>query len=263
MCGIVGIADYSKFGIGDPEWNAFFQMLVADTARGLDGTGIIKILESGHCDWRKSTGNPFDLLRRDGVEAKFIKKMLSKQFGRWLIGHNRWATKGGVSDSTAHPFTHGKITLIHNGTVSSPKCIPELDDFAVDSEAICKAVDSRGIEKVLQEIVGPYAIVFYDSKAKTLNAVRNYGRPLYLAINPNTHRVMFGSEKEMLEWVASRNNWTMNFGMIPEHTLLTWTLPSSLFPSAVIDPSSTVMAVLSPLKNTLRPLFELSNINTL
>jgi len=47
MCGIVGLADFSNNGVGYQEWGIFQQLLIADSARGMDGTGIIKVHKTG------------------------------------------------------------------------------------------------------------------------------------------------------------------------------------------------------------------------
>ena len=36
---------------------------------------------------------------------------------KYMVGHNRAATMGGIDTETAHPFQEGAITLVHNGTL--------------------------------------------------------------------------------------------------------------------------------------------------
>ena len=47
------------------------------------------------------------------------KKMFPDGFGgyRAVVGHNRSATRGGITTETAHQFQEGPITIVHNGTL--------------------------------------------------------------------------------------------------------------------------------------------------
>ena len=94
MCGIVAV-----FGdISIKVEQAFKQMLIMDSVRGLDSTGVAVIDRNGDVSVIKEVGNPFYLLDSD----LFDKAMRGSHKG--LIGHNRAATTGKILRKNAHPF---------------------------------------------------------------------------------------------------------------------------------------------------------------
>lgn len=223
MCGIVGVGNFSASAIDYKDVDMFYQLLIANSARGMHGTGIIKVLTDGFSDWRKIQGHPFCLLDNKKVREEFLEPIRTKEWARWMVGHNRYATKGGVSTKSSHPFTHGAITLVHNGTCSWSS-LEEMSKYDVDSEAICASIDKRGPEETIQKFSGPFALVWYNSSEQTLNMIRNYGRPMFVGTNFNSNRVIFCSEKEMGQWVAVRNSVNMEFAPLPEYQLVTFEL---------------------------------------
>lgn len=220
MCGLVGIGDFRPQARGF-EHDLFSQLLVASSVRGTQGTGIVKVYTNGASDWRKISGDPYTLFQAEGVRA--FMNNYDKKNVRFLLGHNRSATTGDLSNECAHPFTIGDITLMHNGTLEKSSTLPDFDKFPVDSEAICNSIEKEGIEKTLGNIRGAYSLVYYNGKTKELNLIRNKERPLYLGVHLEMGRIYFASEFGMLKWVLTRNNiTTAKIEMLPEHTLLTW-----------------------------------------
>lgn len=225
MCGIVGVANFSKQAIGNSELNIFQQLLIADSARGMDGTGIFKVLDTGLVEWRKCQGHPFVLMSSKGFSTRFYDPIIKSQFVRFLVGHNRFGTTGSRDTKSAHPFNCKHITLVHNGTVTAACTMKELKEYKVDSEAICAAIADRGIDKIVKEMWGPFSIVYFDSNEKTLNLIRNYGRPMFVGAKESRSLLLFGSEEPMLKWVADRNNVTdISFKATPVDTLVSWKL---------------------------------------
>lgn len=193
MCGLVGVAGNLILR----DLKIFNQMLIADQFRGVHSTGLASVVR-GHASVYKRAVNAMDFL-----QLKKTDELISAQADT-LIGHNRYATKGGVSDATAHPFEHGDITLVHNGTLTSMYNLPDSKDFTVDSEAICYAMSVWEPKQVLEELSGAYALVWHDARDNTLNFARNDERTLCIAYAGNN--IFWASERKMLEWILDRND---------------------------------------------------------
>jgi predicted glutamine amidotransferase len=204
MCGIVGLVIKQKNGFTNTEINIFTELLYADEVRGSDGTGIfyntkknkahLKVLKGPLCSSLFVKSKPY----QEATKTFFSDS-------NFIVGHNRSATKGKIDFDCTHPFREQHITLVHNGTLVSQKELHETAE--VDSHAICHSISQKGAVETLKTIDGAFALVWFDSKEKTLNLCRNYQRPLHV-IETNTSFI-FTSELELGLWVLKRNNTTV------------------------------------------------------
>jgi hypothetical protein len=218
MCGIVGIINASgRYQTDVPR--AFKELLYVDVVRGPHSTGVFKV-EKNKVDWRKAACDASEFFQLKGVGG-FLQGIGDVPF---LVGHNRWATKGEVVNKNAHPFEEGHITLVHNGTLWGHRKLPDGEKFVVDSQAIAHAIRKIGIEKTVPLLDGAYALVWYNAKEKTLNLLRNKDRPLYVLHAADAswvkedNMIFLGSEIEMLKWIASRNKfYGHEWRLLPEH----------------------------------------------
>lgn len=201
MCGIVGYISPWVNGFQPDEISCFRDMLVADSLRGFDSTGVFGVSNKGNVEIMKDavTGAQF-VTTQDFSE--FSKQALSR--GQFLVGHNRWATKGAINPANAHPFwVDDHIVLVHNGTIRDDH--KKHADVEVDSHAIAHLLaKEENIASALQKVNGAYALVWYNVKTKTLHMIRNNERPLYVA-DVKDDGVMFASEPEFILMAASRN----------------------------------------------------------
>ena len=213
MCGIIGMVAKTEQGFFQMDVNLFSQMLVADSLRGTDGTGVFGVYKSGSISWVKVGAHPFALLKSskyDTWATAMIRKM------DIVVGHNRKATSGTTNNENSHPFLHEHIILVHNGSVSNHK---QMGDTEVDSHAIAHSMVNKGYEETLASLDGAFALVWFDMKDRALRIARNSQRPLYMVDDFNS--IIFASEGYMLKWIGDRNNksWK-DIKLIPEAVLL-------------------------------------------
>ena len=163
MCGIIGFT-----GVIDAK-EVLLKGLKALEYRGYDSAGISYF-----------SGDTVRTIKTEGKVATLSDKVKSESTEETTcgIGHTRWATHGGVSDTNSHPHTFGNVTLIHNGIIENYK---ELEDAfeeegkqpvsQTDSEIAAMVIDSfyngnpeEAIRKAVGKLEGAYAfcIMFHD-----------------------------------------------------------------------------------------------------
>lgn len=106
MCGIVGFTGINKAA------NILINGLQSLEYRGYDSAGIA-LVQDNKTQVIKTTGKVADL------RNKVAKS--ENTYGTCGIGHTRWATHGGVTETNAHPHQTPKVTLVHNGIIENYK----------------------------------------------------------------------------------------------------------------------------------------------
>lgn len=203
MCGIVGIVTANHNGMTQSEADAFRDMLVIDSLRGFDSTGVFGVSNLGNVGILKAATSGSEFVKHEDFR-EFHSEIYMR--GVFAVGHNRYATKGAVNDKNAHPFwPDDKIVLVQNGTYKGDH--KHHKDTEVDTEAVAHVIAEHpdDIQGALKKINAAYAFVWYNVKNKTLYMIRNSERPLYIA-DTKSGGVMFASEMEMIMFAAGRNN---------------------------------------------------------
>ncbi|MFW0178375.1 glutamine--fructose-6-phosphate transaminase (isomerizing) [Rothia sp. P7208] len=116
MCGIVGYVglgstpDGKKFDHNS--YDVVLEGLRRQEYRGYDSAGIAVIGDAG-IEFRKKAGKLVNLIQE--VEENPIA---DSHIG---IGHTRWATHGGPTDSNAHPHVvdNNRLAIVHNGIIEN------------------------------------------------------------------------------------------------------------------------------------------------
>ena len=174
MCGIIGYVG-SKEAV-----EVLFDGLRRLEYRGYDSAGIA-VLNDGR----------FDIRRAEGKLAALQEKLVEKPpKGRMGIGHTRWATHGGPTETNAHPHQAGDIVLIHNGIIENYAEIKrELTakgrTFAseTDTEVVAHLIDDlwqtggdflSSVRQALARLKGAWALLIMNRKLPgTIIAARN------------------------------------------------------------------------------------------
>ncbi len=178
MCGIIGYV-----GVKDAK-KALINGLQTLEYRGYDSAGIAYFSDK-FIKTVKTVGKVSCL--RDKVNST-----VSDDKATCGIGHTRWATHGGVSDTNSHPHTAGKVTLIHNGIIENYKELQE--ELAEKGQAPVSQTDSEiaamvindcytgdpetAIRNAIRKLHGAYGFcIMFSDIPETIYAVRN-GSPL-------------------------------------------------------------------------------------
>jgi asparagine synthetase B (glutamine-hydrolysing) len=224
MCGIVGM-----FGTLTPSMYKLFKvMLNVDIVRGKDSTGVAHATHHG-VSIVKDTVFPYELLDSHEYNRHIgpqVNHAILNRVPQALIGHNRAATIGSVTCVNAHPFKHGNITLVHNGTLKYH--IKTDKKFETDSESICYSVDKDGVAKMYKDLDGAASLVWWNSSNQSINLLSNGKRPLCFIVSKDKKSIVFASEGWLILDAAKR----MNMKFMTDHV---WTPKEDLHFQFTLD----------------------------
>jgi len=229
MCGIVGVVFKRDHGFHKKHVDIFTQLLRVNELRGSDATGVVYATNKGDFSVLKEA-SPSSWATASIMSNTLMKDVIRD--GKVLIGHNRAATVGRITDETAHPFVvENTFAMVHNGTLYGHK---GLKDTEVDSEALAHHLQplleadelvQAAFEEELGKVNGAYAIAAYSQKQHKVFLMRNSQRPL--AVIETADAWYWASEGMMLMWVLSRNNESstgMKILTLKENMLMTFDL---------------------------------------
>lgn len=185
MCGIIGYV-----GFLDAK-KTLVDGLQTLEYRGYDSAGI-SFFTDGGIQTIKTIG-------KVSVLRELVHTQANDTISTCGIGHTRWATHGGVSDTNSHPHTAGKVTLIHNGIIENYQELrKELEAQGktpvsqTDSEIAAMVIDDcysgnpeEAIRLATTKLVGAYGFcIMFEDIPETIYAVRS-GSPLVAAHTTN------------------------------------------------------------------------------
>lgn len=218
MCGIFGLINLESSKLDNFQKNKAFLYqgyAVTSVLRGLDSSGLIAVKKNEAVEYYKKAWSGLDFIY-DKKANEYINNIDKFTF---FVGHVRAATRGRVSVINAHPFQHGHITLVHNGTLKDQVAIDPHKKFDVDSEAIAYNISVEGYEKTIPKLNGAFVLVWWDDKEQKMFFTRNDERPLFFAKSKEKKIIYFASEKEILKLLMDRN------GIAIDEDYNMWTIP--------------------------------------
>jgi glucosamine--fructose-6-phosphate aminotransferase (isomerizing) len=196
MCGIVGYVGTRKAS------TIILEGLKRLEYRGYDSAGVAVNQDDG-IKVVKKVGRVENLLKETS------KVRLTGTVG---IGHTRWATHGGVTESNAHPHLScdGKFALIHNGVIEN---YSQMKTFLsglgytfkseTDTEVLCNLVayhfakEPDGVDgespflnavrKTLRHVEGTYGIAVLCTEFPTEIVAARKASPLILGVGENEY----------------------------------------------------------------------------
>ncbi len=182
MCGIIG---YTGMADAVPKMLKGLSVL---EYRGYDSVGIAAERQ-GEIEVVKCKG------RIHALEEKLRDEPLLDV--HCAVGHTRWATHGGPSDSNAHPHRAGSVTLVHNGIIENYRELKEellakgmSFQSETDTEVAAAWINdcyqaskdpAKAIREATDKMTGAYAFgILFEGRAGEVWVIRR-GSPLILA----------------------------------------------------------------------------------
>jgi glutamine---fructose-6-phosphate transaminase (isomerizing) len=192
MCGIVGaIADRDVVPV-------LVEGLKRLEYRGYDSAGIA-IVERNDVDGGVDSAHDVRRVRRTGRVAEMENAAASEGFTAGLgIGHTRWATHGGVTESNAHPHISHGVALVHNGIIENHeqqrerlRALGYSFESQTDTEVIAHLIHHyltkgddllRALQRVVKELEGAYALAVVSRKEPDRMVCARMGCPLLIGL---------------------------------------------------------------------------------
>ena len=131
MCGIVGILGKQ------PVAENIVEALRRLEYRGYDSAGVATLTPAG-IERRRAVG-----------KLKNLAELLAREplAGTSGIGHTRWATHGGVTETNAHPHIVDDVVVVHNGIIENFRALK--DEMVAEGAVFTTQTDTEVVAQLL------------------------------------------------------------------------------------------------------------------
>ncbi len=183
MCGIVGAVGSRNIV------PVLIEGLSRLEYRGYDSAGVAVL-----------AGDSIRRVRTVGRVAAMQEKANTENLTGFVgIGHTRWATHGGVTESNAHPHvSRGEIAVVHNGIIENHdeqrdrlKALGYVFESQTDTEVIAHLIHyylTQGyglltaVQAAVKELIGAFAISVVALKSPDTMVCARQGCPLLIGL---------------------------------------------------------------------------------
>jgi glucosamine--fructose-6-phosphate aminotransferase (isomerizing) len=202
MCGIVGILGK------EPVAENIVEALRRLEYRGYDSAGVATLTHGG-IERRRAVG-----------KLRNLGELLARQplAGTSGIGHTRWATHGGVTETNAHPHVVEDVVVVHNGIIENFRTLKDelvaegvvfttQTDTEVVAQLLARAVRKgvpprEAVRTVLARLQGAFALaILFKGENDLMIGARN-GPPL--AVGHGDGEMFLGSDAIALSPFTNR-----------------------------------------------------------
>jgi glucosamine--fructose-6-phosphate aminotransferase (isomerizing) len=188
MCGIVGYVG-SATPSGRP-LEVAIEGLRRLEYRGYDSAGVALV----------GAGSELAVAKKAGKLANLVEELDAHPLpaATAAIGHTRWATHGGPTDTNAHPHVSGRVAVIHNGIVENfAELRDELTgdgvelvsqtDTEVVAHLLARAYDEAGdlttaMQRVARRLEGTFTLLAVHADAPGLVVGARHDSPLVVGL---------------------------------------------------------------------------------
>jgi glucosamine--fructose-6-phosphate aminotransferase (isomerizing) len=218
MCGIMGYVG------SQPAWEMVLSGLRRLEYRGYDSAGVVTISQS-----------KFNMSRSVGHIRALETATPQGLPGSVGIGHTRWATHGGVTESNCHPHkdSSGRVAIVHNGIIDNADPLRKalqaqgvVFQSETDTEVLAELIGQSlaqdlslvdAVRSAMQRIEGTAGIVAIDKQDPASLVAARIGSPVViglgvgeswiasdpLAIRPHTDRMVVLEDGEVARLTAT------------------------------------------------------------
>ncbi len=203
MCGIIGI-----IGTHDAA-PRLVEGLRRLEYRGYDSAGVATLVKGG-IERRRAEGKLLNL------DARLRERPLPGTIG---IGHTRWATHGGPTETNAHPHATRRVAVVHNGIIENYQELKDelighgyVFESATDTEVIVHLVtfylEKEGLPPVqaaaaaFKRFTGAFSLVLLFAGHEELLIGARHGTPL--AVGYGEGEMYFASDAFALAPLTNR-----------------------------------------------------------
>ena len=202
MCGIVGILGKQ------PVADSIVEALRRLEYRGYDSAGVATLTDGG-VERRRAVG------KLKNLAELLVREPLGGTSG---IGHTRWATHGGVTETNAHPHMVDGVVVVHNGIIENFRTLKDeltaggaVFTTQTDTEVVAQLLarelkqgtkPREAVRKALARLEGAFALaILFKGEDDLMIGARN-GPPL--AVGHGNGEMFLGSDAIALSPFTNR-----------------------------------------------------------